>query len=424
MSMLVWSKLGPVPARPDDCVTHLRFPLRPGPKSYALRAAVACALAAPACFVGYDSRWGDAMRAQQRLATESAPSAISAATDQAPRAGTRETTFRVRIRPDAKYLAQTVDAPKRIADLVGDANGVLVPAIALKLEIDRIEPWSNRAEDDLDGSLRALRSDDQGQDVDLVVGMIGALPSQTDSLHQLGVAELLGKHIVVRAAGRFGEHDAIDNAFSELSADDRARLVRQRTRHRALAVLLHEIGHSLGALHERDAKSLMNPAYDTKMSGFEGGAVALMRAALAGSDRAALARAQLAILSQGTETQWVPAERDDQVARLRSLIGAPAGAPEQAGVASLRATPPAPKELHGAARDQFARAQQMLQAGAVRAAYDTAKNLFSWYPDVYEVQDLRCQLATVRWLERGELLAECAPIGHLRSVADAGNDGP
>ena len=61
-----------------------------------------------------------------------------------------------------------------------------------------------------------------------------------------------------------------------------------------------------------------------------------------------------------------------------------------------------------------------LKGGAVQSAYETARPLFGRYPGVYAVQDLRCQLATVRWLERSALLAECAPLIRLSGSSAAG----
>ncbi len=49
-----------------------------------------------------------------------------------------------------------------------------------------------------------------------------------------------------------------------------------------------------------------------------------------------------------------------------------------------------------------------------------AKPLFSRYPNVYGVQDLRCQLATVRWLDQSELEAECAAITRRLGAPDSG----
>jgi hypothetical protein len=62
---------------------------------------------------------------------------------------------------------------------------------------------------------------------------------------------------------------------------------------------------------------------------------------------------------------------------------------------------------------------KMFRAGAASPAYQVAKPLFAAYPNTYAVQDLRCQLATVRWLEKDAMVAECAPSVRL---ADAGAD--
>jgi len=67
------------------------------------------------------------------------------------------------------------------------------------------------------------------------------------------------------------------------------------------------------------------------------------------------------------------------------------------------------RQLDDPARARLSLALSYMQAGSVPWAYATAKPLFAAYPDVYDVQDLRCQLATVRWLEPDELKKECAP---------------
>jgi hypothetical protein len=385
--------------------------------------ALAAALCASACFLGYDSQWGQAKSSQQRVANETRPAAIESASrdESAPRTTAR--VWRARFRPNAQYLAQTVDAQKQIADLVDDADGVL-SAIGLRLEIDRVEPWS--APDDVPPRmLERAQHDDPGSDVDLVVGMFGALPGRTDSLHEAGMATLLGKHVVVRAAGRLGERDAIELSFGALGEDERARILKLRKRHRALAVFLHEVGHCLGALHEQDPHSLMNPVYDPKLNGFSGGAVALMRAALQGTDAAAVARAQLELLQQaGGGEPWIASDREEAIARLTAVAQGPLRSSMDAAAAVTRHEEEAPPELDGSAREQFLRAKQAFRAGAVGFAYQTAKPLFAAYPAVFAVQDLRCQLATVRWLPREEMLAECAAVkGLLGAASDAGMRG-
>ncbi len=378
--------------------------------------ATSLALAASACFLGYDSRWGEAKRAQQRLAASSDPAGITPA-DPAPETDAGRRTWRVRVRPDGAYLAQNLEAPRQVADLLDDASRVLGPSIALDLVLDRLQPWAFEEDDRLERALSALQHDDEGKDVDLVVGMIGSLPRQTDSLHQEGMATLLGKYVVVRGASRAGELDAIDRTFNELPEEERARLLKQRKRHRALAVLLHEIGHCLGALHETEPGSLMAPAYSTRMAGFGDGAIALMRAAAQGEGRSEVARAQLALLENGPGGSWIPAERAAAIAQLHALLPTGRSAAPSTNVASLPAG--APPELDAEAQQRFTRAQQYFLAGAVAPAYETARPLFAAYPNVYAVQDLRCQLATVRWLPQNEMLAECAPVGRLAADAAA-----
>lgn len=392
----------------------------------ARRALVLLALAAtaPACFLGYDSSWGQTRASQQHAASRSQPATIAGSTEPTRTEGAAAHTWRVRFRPDALYLAQTVDAPRQVADVIEDANGVLAAA-GLRLEVERIEPWSSSSDEKLAMAMTGLQQDDPGAQADLVVGMIGGLSGRTDSLHEAGMAILLGRHAVVRAATRLGEHDAIDQAFSELSEDERARIGKLRKRHRALAVLLHEVGHCLGALHESDRRSLMNPTYDPKMSGFGPGAIALMRAVLASTDRVAVAKGQLAILEGARfDGEWIPEDRDEQVARLRAVVE---GA-RPVALASAAPDPPAaggdaPPELRDDARATFLRAREAFRAGAVRIAYETARPLFAAYPDVYAVQDLRCQLAAVRLLPREQMRSECATVTRLLSACASGDAG-
>jgi hypothetical protein len=395
--------------------------------------AVLCA-AVPACFVGYDSRYFEAKNSQRRVAAQEAPSAIIASPDAPPPVRAARRALQLRVRPNRRYLAQTVDATKHVADLVADANGVLTPALALSLDVDRVEPWTNETDERLEPALAALAHDDAGSEVDFVLGLIGALPRPTDSLHELGMAELGGKHMVVRAPSRLGEQDAVERGFYELSEDDRRALLRKHERHRVLAVFLHELGHALGALHETDEGSLMRPTYSPKMNGFGGPCIALMRVALDRSDREGVARGQLELL-RGGQGSWIAADRDAQIARLEATlrdasrakadgnetsVSAGARLADGPGPSASRAAPP---EIKGADRDRFEQALEALRAGRAAMAYQAAKPLFAAYPNVLAVQDLRCQLATIRWLEREQLKAECASYARLSPAGDAGADG-
>lgn len=138
-----------------------------------------------------------------------------------------------------------------------------------------------------------------------------------------------------------------------------------------------------------------------------------------GSGAREIAAARLALLRTATGADWVAFEHDAEVARLEAFT---AGPPADAGLAAAQQASTAaaidvPFELRGADRDRYVRAVQELHAGVVASAWSDARPLFAAYPSVYAVQDLRCQLAMLRWLDRDALKAECAPLGRL---ADAG----
>ena len=59
----------------------------------------------------YDSRWGQAKRAQQRAAVETKPAEIATGSFERPTDDGKK-VLRVRMRPNGSYLAQTIDAPK------------------------------------------------------------------------------------------------------------------------------------------------------------------------------------------------------------------------------------------------------------------------------------------------------------------------
>ncbi len=252
--------------------------------------------------------------------------------------------------------------------------------------------------------------------------MVGEPPRQTEAIDDWGSAALLGKYVVVRAVPGRNEQEAANAAAEDRSRNDRDSIARLHRRQRQLALFLHHIGHSLGAFHEHDRNSFMNPVYDKTMNGFAAGAISLIGAALDGSDRAAIARAQIALLDREAHSEWWPIERDRQLARLEPIAGPqPDRDSGSAPISPAEAMPGVPFELHGEERLQFRRALDFLRAGNARTAYEIAKPLFPLYPDVYGVADLRCQLATIRWLERSELQAECAPITRLMAARDAGH---
>jgi hypothetical protein len=401
----------------------------------------------------YSSQWGEQERAQRRLAAHVAPSTLGARSEPEggdgeashPRAATPAAhVLRMRVYVTPAYAAQTLDVGRQVRDLVSDANALLAAPLAggagagagagARIVVEGMASWVPPvAEDSLAAVLAALQAKDAADGIDLVVGLIGGMSSASQSFHELGMAPIHGKHLVVRAAGSLDEHDAVESAFSELHDDERAGLRKELKRHRATAVFLHEVGHTLGAMHEIDPRSLMHFEYARGMAGFSREGAAIMRIALAHrspsmraehpDDERAWATELRAYLDRVPPRVWADADYKEMRQRVDSALAAPLpGAADDAPVlvASLApvtpaaaAPPPAVPGLSVADARVFDRAVDARRGGAIEEAWKTARPLFGRYPAVYEVQDLRCSLAMKRPLGWMETRAECDALMRL-----------
>ncbi len=375
----------------------------------------------------YDSTWGESKAAQTRNAARSAPAALTAlpaASDDEPAAAApvRARVYRVRVYATPLYQAQTVDYERQIRDLIEEGNRILAPSVGAKLDVESVVTWSDGGpEDDLPRVLAALRAKEPGAGVDWTIAFVGGISKLTQSFHDLGYGDLVGTCIVLRAASLLGERDAIEMAYSELSSDERSRIGQKLKRHRGASILLHEMGHTLGALHESNRRSLMNAHYDARMEGFSAPAIALMRLTLAHRDaprspdeEQSFARERLAILEGPSSSTGIPEERTDMVARLR-----PRASPGPAPAAIAAATParqeavlPDDAPTKEPDRAAYKQAVELLRAGDAHHAWEAALPLFKSYAAVYSVQDLRCQIAMQRLGWPGAQ-ADCEPLKKL-----------
>ncbi|HEY1955799.1 MAG TPA: M12 family metallo-peptidase [Polyangiaceae bacterium] len=362
---------------------------------------------ASGCF--YDSSWGSAKRAQSHNAAHAAPAAIGS--DDHDHRAAHVRRCRLVAYVSDRYAAQEIDWDRSVRDVVAGASDVLGPELGITLDVERAKPWNPGDDAELPRVLDALHREDDGTSDDWVVGFVGALPKLSKSFHDAGYADVIGKHLVVRAAPT--ERAAIDQAFDKLSDAERERLARERKSHRAIAVFLHEIGHTLGAIHETDAKSPMAPTYDPAMSGFSDDALALMQVTLdhrgneqTNDEKKSYATDMLAVLNQSSRTGWLPAERAALIARLRP--------PPMASAAPSAPPTDDTPELKAADRDAWRKAAQLARDGDFDGAWRVGQPIFNAYPAVYKVQDLRCTIAmkVVGW---PGAQAECEPLMKLTS---------
>jgi hypothetical protein len=368
---------------------------------------VALALAS-GCFGGYDSRWGQSAAVQRQYAAQHAPTLRGDRPDDKDASAAPPTPariVRVRVLVTRAYASQVVDVSATLRDLFADANDVTEPALGVKLELEGIRTWSLAKDDDLPKTLAELRQADPATEVDWVAGFVGALPRATQSFHDLGIGDLPGRYVVLRSPTSAMAHDAVERSYGELSEEERRRVQKDARRHRAAAVFLHELGHTLGALHERSDQSLMYPEYRARMTSFSPEATGVMRGVLERRDFKNLEEQASMYRELGAATRRVPAgiffdeERQKFLAQADELVAkadvrARPAAPAPAAPAAPAPAEAEPPELSADDKPRFARAREAVTAGDWMAAWESAKPLFQTYRDVYAVQDLRCNVAT------------------------------
>jgi hypothetical protein len=99
--------------------------------------------------------------------------------------------------------------------------------------------------------------------------LTGALSLVSATFEQLGYASVPGRHLMLRGYADVEERKAFERLFHDLTPDERAALYVARRRHKTAAILLHEIGHNLGAQHHVEANTLMNAHYSDQSASFD-----------------------------------------------------------------------------------------------------------------------------------------------------------
>lgn len=396
----------------------------------ALAAAVVCCWLS-GCFF-YDSSWGQAKASQKRVAASRMPGQLgsephSTRLRREDAVSGPVTQLRLRAYATPHYAAALVDAEAQLAQTLQDANPELARGLGIRLElVDYRVSASRMADDDLSALLAAIAKEDPAADVDWV--LVLASPRNMVALgpDELGVGEVLGRHLAIRAMSDAAEYDWIQQSFDELSEEEKAKLYAARKRHKSATVLLHEVGHTLGMPHELAEHSLMNPRYDSQSTAFSPLAARLGRRALelrATSPGSSLfrqsAQAALNVLQSAPEHTWVPDSQADVQRVLERYAQAAFREPAATGRAAAAPAPAnsSTTQLNLADRALLERARQEQAAGHIVEARSLAKALFEAYPRSLQVQELRCQLAMKAQLPMAEEQDECRPLMQLSGTA-------
>lgn len=239
--------------------------------------ALAVLFAIPAC------RTPEAMpRADARRPTASKPSASELTPAASATSAAQLRVFRVRAYVDADYQAQTPNWEQRIRAQFEWAKNVTKGELDLHLELVEVRRWErDRSATALSAARKQLIDADPGADVDWVVGYVSSLPGVTTTVDELGVAEVMSRHAVLRGIENPEEGRAIEETLVLRKVQEREPLYRQRKLHKEAAILLHQWAHALGAIHERATDTLMSRAYSLGSTRFSDATVALLEIGLA-----------------------------------------------------------------------------------------------------------------------------------------------
>lgn len=327
--------------------------------------------------------------------------------------GTEVKKAKVRVYADDEHRAQTVNWERKFSVMLRRANEVLGPTAGLELEIVETKAWPRTsASSDLEAMLAELEDLDPGGDVHFVVGVATALPEVTASMHQLGVARLLGKHLVVRGLNDTKEIEVLGAVLDNLSTENREKLWSIRRKHKETALFLHELGHLLGAIHTNEPGRLLHPTYDAKIVDFARANAKLMRIAAgfrtsAGptGDRRAELEALRAYLAATTYAGWVKEDHLLLDAMIQERLASGGATKTELGALSDAVRP--------ADRKSYRDAMKLADRGRILEAWEKAEPLFEFYPDEPAIQVLRCRLASARKMAPAQVAALCEKAAAL-----------
>lgn len=356
-----------------------------------MRSTAVLALAASLAGCLFGGNLGPDMKRQERRelrAAVPAPLEASHPWDKDPR------PVPVRIWVDEDFRAQNLRWRAEIEEQVDEANQFLVPALGVRLEVSTFEPWAARSAGRAMAELVTdLEAKDPGDGVGWVIAYVSSLSNVSISFEELGMAHLLGKHIVVRGYADAGERKAFAAAFPRTTEEERDRVHQARRRHKQTVVLIHELAHTLGAVHEVDESWIMHGGYSVAMSQLSDRGRELMQIALderlkpaPEQDARSLAGRMVSFLDANPWGGWDPESLEQLKIHLRAVMDSSiAGGPGDSMKAPDIPVPPA-------AYDQFKRAQALAARGESAAALAELEALVAAYPGTAEIRQAICEV--------------------------------
>jgi hypothetical protein len=145
---------------------------------------------------------------------------------------------------------------------------MIEPALGVQFEAESQRAWDRQSsQGSLADALAALSKQDPGNDVDFVVGLVGALPAVTNDMHLLGMTGP-PRHFVLRAMGNVNDARVVYALLPKSDVGRKEDIYARRVQHKELCNFLHEWGHAMGVPHGGCGANIMCPIYGPEHSGF------------------------------------------------------------------------------------------------------------------------------------------------------------
>jgi len=276
---------------------------------------------------------------------------------------------------------------EKITDQLDYAGQLLTPLLGVRLKVEGFKDWDRAGGSEPGVALESLKAVDDGKEAAWVIGYIAPAETAGKTMSDLGAAELLGRHIIVRGWATKPETDAIAATLPDLNAAERSEVIAGHERHKQTVVLLHMLGKTLGAINDSDPSWIQNPIYSKNQRTVSERNRDLMQMSvdhrISDDPTEAVAHELLERIEKENWGGWVGPARDETVAQLRAIVTA-----GKAGQAA--------DEVPVAAVEQFERIKTLAQRGELPTASTELDNLLIAYPGNATMYALKCQLQLVK----------------------------
>src|SRR5262245_46198552 len=110
-----------------------------------------------------------------------------------------------------------------ITEQVDYAGQLLTPLLGVRLKIDAFKDWTRSG--DAHDALRELAAADDGKEAAWVIGYVTPDENASKAMAELGNAQVLGRHVVVRGWAEKPEVDALASALPDLKPAERNEVI-------------------------------------------------------------------------------------------------------------------------------------------------------------------------------------------------------